>query len=651
MTSLAPEIDFKTDKAATPDRMNAAMAYLDARIKALETYKPNFDALLEQLQQIGLQRITDGILPIYQRLASIEALGFLNAPIDTDTTANFAFGLIKVTIASDRRSAFTPSPWVAMVREANQNDYALARLVSYDRATGELDLEVTNLWGTSGAYSDVTVWGVAGGALSTLESAQQVATDRAAVHIDRVAVDAAADTVTEAIAVIANGPVASVNGQHGSVTLNAANVGALAAANNLSDVADAATARANLTLGNSAIRNVGTTPGSVAAGDDGRITGASQKAANLADLMDKAAARGNLGLSPIGQQLSTAMDAPTARQAIFAAPFDTMAYQNILINGAIEVNQFNGGDPVANINGYLLDGWYVTNNGAIVVSAQQVADAPPGLAKSLKVSVTTAVDSLAARDWLGVQQNIEGVRWQKLGYGAAGASSLSIGFWFKSTMAGTFGVSLCNSVYNRSFASTFSYSNANTWQWVHLANIPGDTAGAWAAGTSVAAAFRICLVSGSSFLGAVGSWQSANLVSSSSQTNGASSTSNTFQVTGAVILPGSELPDPSNAWKMRRHFDDELHICQRYYNQLSSALLVPTGNVGSFGGAVTPVYFRPMRPTPAMTVSFNYTGGGWVGSATNVALTTPSSCLVWPGQQQTASGAYAFFTLTLDARL
>lgn len=72
--------------------------------------------------------------------------------------------------------------------------------------------------------------------------------------------------------------------------------GAAQKSNNLSDLTNAATARTNLALGGAATLNVGTTTGTVAAGDDSRITGAAQKASNLSDLASAATARTNLGL-------------------------------------------------------------------------------------------------------------------------------------------------------------------------------------------------------------------------------------------------------------------------------------------------------------------------------------------------------------------
>ena len=76
----------------------------------------------------------------------------------------------------------------------------------------------------------------------------------------------------------------------------------LAKDRNLSDLPNTALARQNLELGDSSTRNVGTTAGTVASGDDARITGAMQKSQNGGDIPDVAKFLQNLGLKSAAQR-------------------------------------------------------------------------------------------------------------------------------------------------------------------------------------------------------------------------------------------------------------------------------------------------------------------------------------------------------------
>ncbi|EFQ2552801.1 phage tail protein [Salmonella enterica] len=81
----------------------------------------------------------------------------------------------------------------------------------------------------------------------------------------------------------------------------------LAKERNLADLTNIPLARQSLQLGNSATLNVGTTPGTVAAGDDSRITGAMQKDQNGADIPDKPGFIKNVGLIETVDQAAGAM--------------------------------------------------------------------------------------------------------------------------------------------------------------------------------------------------------------------------------------------------------------------------------------------------------------------------------------------------------
>ncbi|HHB1703040.1 TPA: hypothetical protein ACN9VU_004691, partial [Yersinia enterocolitica] len=79
---------------------------------------------------------------------------------------------------------------------------------------------------------------------------------------------------------------------------------------NLSDLQSTSTARTNLGLGGAAVLNVGTTVGTVAAGDDPRITASLLKANNLSDLTNVPAALLNLGLDDVIRKSDTNVQLP-----------------------------------------------------------------------------------------------------------------------------------------------------------------------------------------------------------------------------------------------------------------------------------------------------------------------------------------------------
>lgn len=96
---------------------------------------------------------------------------------------------------------------------------------------------------------------------------------------------------------------------------------------NGSDIPNKALFRQNLELGNSATCNVGTTTGTVVAGDDVRITGAMQKAMNGSDIPDKAAFCRALGLGALAT--SDGIDALIKSQNGADIPDKALFVQNL----------------------------------------------------------------------------------------------------------------------------------------------------------------------------------------------------------------------------------------------------------------------------------------------------------------------------------
>lgn len=257
---------------------------------------------------------------------------------------------------------------------------------------------------------------------------------------------------------------------------------------------------------------------------------------------------------------------------------------------------------------YVLDGVVAAYRGTFVAAGQQVTDAPAGYRNSVKFTVSTAQGSPGASDELSVLMPIEGVRASRLALGTASAASTSFAFWVKAHRTGTYSGSLRNSAKNRSYPFTFAVSAADTWEFKTV-TVSGDTSGAWLNDTGVGIYLNICIAGGASRVGTAGAWAGSDYSGVTGTTNGLAATTDTFQVTGLIVLPGIELPASDRAPFIMRPFEQELMLCKRHLQRIpgmaaAANVLLGVGQAYSTTNAVAYLqYACEMRAAPTLAVS------------------------------------------------
>jgi hypothetical protein len=303
------------------------------------------------------------------------------------------------------------------------------------------------------------------------------------------------------------------------------------------------------------------------------------------------------------------------------------------------IDQRNNGAAVTAppAGGYTLDRWFSEENTDGAATIQQISDAPSGFSNSLRFTVTTADASLGATQGCEILQNIEGFNTFDLAFGTASAQPITLSFWVKSSLTGTFGGALRNSAYTRSYPYTYTISAANTWEYKTV-TIPGDTTGTWIGATN-GAGLRVGfgLGIGSTFSGTAGAWAGSNFASATGATNVMGTLSATWQVTGVQLEEGTAASPFEN-----RLYGTELALCQRYfcktYQQGSTPGSTGSGQLGSLfavqpnansypwlGTWSYPVVMRSSptvtlyRPSDGVINGFNGDSGSFLG-ATATAL-------------------------------
>lgn len=292
-----------------------------------------------------------------------------------------------------------------------------------------------------------------------------------------------------------------------------------------------------------------------------------------------------------------------------------IGFRNRIINGDMRIDQRNAGAAVSSDNSFPVDRIKVrTNVTGATFTAQQSTTVPASFVNSVVYTTGTGATA-GVSEIASFVHNIEGTNTADLGFGSANAKNIAISFWVRSSITGTFVVSIRNSAGDRNYPATYTISSADTWEYKTI-SVAGDTSGTWLTNTGIGIQLWFDLGSGSDFNGTANAWTSSTHINVSGSANVVGTSGATFYITGVQLEVGS-VATPFE----RRPYGTELSLCQRYYQQIGK-----TNNVNyqpyAIGAVATStiavaVFSLPvtMRATPTFT--FN--------SPTNTIVTPPTT--------------------------
>jgi hypothetical protein len=318
----------------------------------------------------------------------------------------------------------------------------------------------------------------------------------------------------------------------------------------------------------------------------------------------------------------------TAAVGIAQSGTNNVSWRNRIINGTMVIDQRNAGAS-ASLNSaqtYFLDRWFAVEDTDGTMTIQQSSTAPAGFSNSAVLTTGTADASLGATQICYVGQKIEGFNFADLAWGTASAQPVTLSFWVRSSLTGTFGGAIANNAFNRSYPFTYTISAANTFEYKTV-TIAGDITGTWVGATNgVGLQLFFGLGVGSTYSGTAGAWAGSGFISATGATSVIGTAGATFYITGVQLERGTSATPFEY-----RDCGRELMMCQRYYwrslaNSTNPTLLV--GGIAYAGNAVGQTYCAlpvTMRAVPTSTVSalqwWNGSGGGISGGISGIAAT------------------------------
>ena len=324
--------------------------------------------------------------------------------------------------------------------------------------------------------------------------------------------------------------------------------------------------------------------------------------------------------------------------------------RNKIINGAMVIDQRNAGasvtvntDPI-----YTIDRFFGYIGGGLgSYTAQQSTTAPSNFKNSLLITAGAGA-SITSGVYAGIAQKIEGLNIVDFGFGTSSAKSVSISFWIRCSLTGTFGGYVRNGdTADRSYIFAFTINSANTWEYKTVV-IPGDTTGTWATNTSAGLQVGFDLGVGTNYSADAGSWVSGNRFGLTGGVKLLATTGATMYITGLQVEVGTQATPFE-----RRAYSTEFQLCTRYYWKNSASGVY--SQLGFFGtaGSTTAVIGYPilpsvMRATPTLNSSNTRLADGASGLTFSSVAVTFGGTLT-PELTFTVSGATTYRPYYLQA--
>jgi hypothetical protein len=307
--------------------------------------------------------------------------------------------------------------------------------------------------------------------------------------------------------------------------------------------------------------------------------------------------------------------------------------KNRIQNGAMVIDQRNAGAAQTGktSGSYYLDRWQTIQNFG-TVTIQQSTTAPTGFSNSFYTTVTTANASPGSTAIYTIDQAIEGFNTSDLSFGTANAKIITLSFWVRSSITGTYCVYFRNSAQDRFYVAEYTISSANTFEQKSI-TLTGDTTGTWVGATNgVGLELGFSLGLGSGRTGTAGAWTSSAIYGTSNQTNLVGTVNSSFYITGVQLEVGS-----SATGYEYRLYNQELSACQRYYEQWTYGSGYGTIVVGQCESTTLArgylTYTVQKRAAPTIATS---------GTQTNINATGTNLASTYTFIQTTPSTSYMY---------